>query len=321
MAIGLAFLIAPSGWIVRLLSPWATGWTLPPDLATLQDRAGLALDPRAGGEGDALSAAGLPGGARASSMPRRGLGVARGLGYGPPPAWVKVVLPQLYPLIRLPVYAVLAFGLSVVDVALILGPATPPPLAPLILRWANDPDLAQRFPAAAAACLQLALAAAAIALWAGGRAAGRDGSPARWLAGGGRGIAERLWPIVAGGLMTATLGLAAAGTVGMGLWSVASVWRFPAALPTAWTLRQLAARARRPRLAAVDQPDRRADRRPAGAGADARLPGERAAPAAWRDRAAACGCSICRCWRRRSPSCSGCRPGWWRSASTAAGWP
>jgi putative thiamine transport system permease protein len=36
--------------------------------------------------------------------------------------------------------------------------------------------------------------------------------------------------------MAATLGLAAAGTVGMGLWSVASLWRFPAALPTAWTL-------------------------------------------------------------------------------------
>ena len=43
MAIGTAFLIAPSGWIARILRPWATGWTLPPDLATVQDRLGVAL--------------------------------------------------------------------------------------------------------------------------------------------------------------------------------------------------------------------------------------------------------------------------------------
>lgn len=234
VAIGLAFLIAPSGWIVRLLSPWATGWTLPPDLATLQDRAGLALTlGLVVKETPYLLLVSLA--AEGQLDAARGLGVARGLGYGPAAAWVKVVLPQLYPLIRLPVYAVLAFGLSVVDVALILGPATPPPLAPLILRWANDPDLAQRFPAAAAACLQLGLAAAAIALWAASERLVARLARGR-LAGGGRGIAERFWLILAGGLMTATLGLAAAGTVGMGLWSVASLWRFPAPLPTAWTL-------------------------------------------------------------------------------------
>ena len=38
IAIGLAFLIAPSGWLARWLSPWLTNWTLPPDWAT---RAGL----------------------------------------------------------------------------------------------------------------------------------------------------------------------------------------------------------------------------------------------------------------------------------------
>jgi putative thiamine transport system permease protein len=31
-AFGLAFLIAPSGWIARAFSPWATGWQTPPDL-------------------------------------------------------------------------------------------------------------------------------------------------------------------------------------------------------------------------------------------------------------------------------------------------
>jgi len=43
VALGLAFLIAPSGWLVRLVSPWATGWELPPDVATVQDPNALAL--------------------------------------------------------------------------------------------------------------------------------------------------------------------------------------------------------------------------------------------------------------------------------------
>ena len=42
-ALGLAFLIAPSGWIARALSPWATGWSQPPDLLILNDPLGLAL--------------------------------------------------------------------------------------------------------------------------------------------------------------------------------------------------------------------------------------------------------------------------------------
>ena len=44
IAIGLAFLIAPSGWIVRAFSPWLTGWTLPPDVATVGDAGGIGAD-------------------------------------------------------------------------------------------------------------------------------------------------------------------------------------------------------------------------------------------------------------------------------------
>ena len=41
IAIGLAFLIAPSGWLMRLFSPWATGLTSPPDFASVNDPFGL----------------------------------------------------------------------------------------------------------------------------------------------------------------------------------------------------------------------------------------------------------------------------------------
>ena len=36
-AIGTAFLLAPSGWLARLASPWLTGWERPPDLLTVND--------------------------------------------------------------------------------------------------------------------------------------------------------------------------------------------------------------------------------------------------------------------------------------------
>src|SRR4030095_629763 len=93
------------------------------------------------------------------------LAVARSLGYGRTEAWIKVVLPQIYSQIRLPIFAVLAFSLSVVDVALVVGPSNPPPLAVLAVRWRNDADIGFYFPAAAAACLQLALVVCAIGAW------------------------------------------------------------------------------------------------------------------------------------------------------------
>jgi putative thiamine transport system permease protein len=42
-AFGLAFLIAPSGWVMRWLSPWATGLERPPDVLMVGDPWGLSL--------------------------------------------------------------------------------------------------------------------------------------------------------------------------------------------------------------------------------------------------------------------------------------
>src|SRR3546814_2305769 len=38
--------------------------------------------------------------------------MARTLGYGPVAAWLKAVFPRVYPQIRLPVYAVIAYAVS-----------------------------------------------------------------------------------------------------------------------------------------------------------------------------------------------------------------
>lgn len=234
LAIGFAFLAAPSGWIARSISPWATGWDRPPDLAIPQDPLGLSmvlalclkeipyLLLMTLGALDQVGAAGA-------------LRVARSLGYGPVSAWMKVVLPQVYPQIRLPVYAVLAFSLSVVDVALVLAPTHPPPLSVLIVRWAADRDLALMFPAGAAACLQGLLVAAAIGAWRLGEAAVARGARP-WLVGGARGGPGRALAATAIGAAGALGLVSGLSVLALALWSVAAAWRFPAALPQQLTL-------------------------------------------------------------------------------------
>jgi putative thiamine transport system permease protein len=233
LAFGLAFLIAPSGWIVRLVSPWLTGWQTPPDVATVQDPWGLALI--AGlvlKETPYLLIMILA--ALGQVEADRSLQVARGLGYGSAMAWLKAVLPRVYPQIRLPVYAVLAFSVSVVDMAIILGPNTPSPLAPLVLRWFSAPDLGMRFQAAAGASLQLVLTVGAILAWIGlERLVLRTARP--FLSDGRRGRRDILARLGAGFLLAASAGAVVLSVAGLALWSAAARWRFPDPLPTAWT--------------------------------------------------------------------------------------
>ncbi|MBI1774166.1 MAG: ABC transporter permease [Proteobacteria bacterium] len=233
-ALGLVFLIGPSGWIVRALSPWATGWTRPPDLLIVQDPWGMAL------------VAGLV----LKEVPylilmilaalnqlkaEQTLAVARSLGYGPIAAWLKAVLPGLYPQIRLPIYAVLTFSFSVVDMAIILAPNTPPPLAVEVVSWFNDRDLAMTFQAAAGATLLLALVLGAIFLWVvAERLVASLSRP--WLSAGSRGGSGRGARIAAFGLAVVLLGVSLVNLLGMALWSFASLWRFPHALPAGLSL-------------------------------------------------------------------------------------
>jgi putative thiamine transport system permease protein len=234
LALGLVFLISPSGWLVRAISPWATGWNLPPDALIVNDPNGLAMivglilkeTPFL-----FLMILAASDGLDAGRYVRQ----ARTLGYRPMTAWIKTVLPRLYPRIRLPVLAVLAFSVSVVDVAIVLGPGTPAPLAPRVIQWANDPDLGRQFLAAAGAVVQLALAALAIALWLAAERICAGAFRGR-LSNGGRGTSEA--PFRAG-LISIGVGLiaiAALALAGLVVWSGAGIWRFPAVLPDSLSL-------------------------------------------------------------------------------------
>ncbi len=234
VALGLLFLLSPSGWIVRLVSPWATGWDRPPDLPLAPDPWGLVLI--AGLVVKEVPFLFLMTVAALGQVPAdRTLAIARSLGYGRMLAWIKTVLPLVYPQIRLPLFAVLAFSLSVVDVALILAPATPPPLAVRVLGWFRDPDLSRHFLASAGACLQLGLTGLAIALWLVlERVAATAGR--RWATAGGRGAGRVTGAPFFAGLVGTLIALGVAAIVGMALWSFARRWRYPDALPSQWTM-------------------------------------------------------------------------------------
>ncbi|MBO23485.1 MAG: ABC transporter permease, partial [Rhodospirillaceae bacterium] len=238
VAFGLAFLLAPSGWIFRLTSPWLTGYDRPPDLIIVQDPDGLALIAGLMVKEIpflflmTLAAIGQVDAARVRTM-------ARTLGYGTIVAWLKAVFPLVYRQIRLPIFAVLAFAASVVDVSVVLAPSTPPPLAVQLVRWFNDPDLALRFVASAGALVQLGLVVSAIlAWWLGERIVAWLGR--KWVHAGTRGRHDMPLRIAAAAALTASFLAAFLGLASMALWSVAGRWRFPDPLPgrlslEAWT--------------------------------------------------------------------------------------
>lgn len=234
-AFGLAFLIAPSGWIARLFSPWATGWAQPPDLLILNDPWGIALTlGLAVKEAPFLLLMSLA--ALGQIRADQSLLISRALGHSPSGAWLKTVFPAVYRQIRLPIYVILAYSMTVVDVALILGPTLPTTLSVQILRWMSDPDLSLRLLGAAGALLQLALVIGALAVWWVGEhliaALGR-----RWITSGTRSQGLGLLRPIASGLGTASVAVVLTGIAGLLVWSFAGQWSFPEALPAPFTLR------------------------------------------------------------------------------------
>lgn len=233
-AFGFAFLVAPSGLLVRLVSPGLTGFERPPDWLVVNDPAGIALF-----AGLVLKEIPFLFLVTLAALPQAGPERARAaasLGHGRVWGFLTAVFPALYRRIRLPVYAVIAFATAVVDMALVLGPGTPPTLSVRILRWMNDPDIGMRRLAAAAALVQVMVTLAALALWwLGERLVAALG---RRAALSGRRLAALDAPLEAlGTVLTGGAALVVgAGILVLALWSVAGVWRFPDALPEALTL-------------------------------------------------------------------------------------
>jgi putative thiamine transport system permease protein len=233
-AIGLVFLLSPSGWLVRMLSPWLTGFDFPPPWPTTQDPWGLSLIL-------ALCAKEIPFllWVAATQLQREDIrrswqaehALAQTLGYSRRQAFWCVVWPQLSARLALPALAVLAYSLTVVDMALVIGPATPPTLAVLSWQWLQDADpLTGQQGAAAGTLLLLLVAGLGCVGWLALRL------HARWLM-DLRGpkpsddqIHRKGWAAIT--LLWLLRGLYTSVLLALATGSVAGLWPFPAVWPS-----------------------------------------------------------------------------------------
>ena len=233
IAIGLLFLLSPSGWLIRIFSPWLSGFDRPPNWITVQDPYGLSLI-------FALIVKEMPYllfimlAAMKSLQTRETIHACQALGYGRFALWRKVIIPQLYPIIRLPVCIVVAFSLTVVDLALVIGPNTPSTLAVTLYRWFNNPDLAMRLMGSAGAVFLMITIVFVLGGW---ELSHRFLSKVtRYERSNGRrcGTTDNL---LGSGVVLGLITLASAFIALMLLpvWSLAKRWRFPDALPSKWT--------------------------------------------------------------------------------------
>lgn len=234
-AFGFAFMIAPSGWLMRLISPELTDFSRPPDWLILHDpygfsmMAGLVLK-----EVPFLFLVGLAAMSQTQSVAYSR--ITTSLGYGRVAGFLHVSWPLIYRQIRLAVFAVIAYSSSVVDVAIILGPTNPAPLAVRLVEWMNDPDLSMRFMASAGAIIQLLITVFALVIWV---AAERlfGALLVRGAVSGRRMRSDRLLRLMSGGAVLTLSVSVFLGLVILGIWSLAGYWSFPDAMPRQFTLR------------------------------------------------------------------------------------
>ena len=228
-AIGLALLLSPAGLIVRLLSPAVTGFQQPPDWMTIQDARGLALTV-------GLVVKEVPFltfvllGALGQVPSERLMLTCRALGYGRLKSWLVAVAPLLQRQIRLPIAAVFAFGVTNVEMAIPLGPQTPPTFGILLWQWFTASRLELQGAAYAGTVL---LVGATVSGLLAGWVAGRVGNAVLGrITASGRRIVRDGWlrnAALALPLIVAVLGLGAVASLAARAGS--GMWRFPRVLP------------------------------------------------------------------------------------------
>lgn len=229
-AIGIALLIAPSGWLARILAT-ALAWQAPPQWITVQDSYGvtlmLALAIKESWFMLWMLAALL-----GEQMVNHQMMIARSLGYSRLQVWWKILLPQILPKLAWPSMVVFAYGLSVVDMALVLGPTTPPTLAVLTWQWLSDPSLERVAQGTIGALLLIGILLSCVAIARLGWASLRR--LAAYPRGQRRAGADTPWLGHASATLILVLGLTPG--IVLLLWSVTDTWFFPSLLPAGWTL-------------------------------------------------------------------------------------
>jgi putative thiamine transport system permease protein len=238
LALGLLWLAAPSGVLMRLLlAPFEV---LVPPQYPLPDAHGITL-----ALGLALKEAPflmLMAQTALSRLPVTAqLQAGQALGYSISQLRWRILMPQVMRAIALPIGAVLAYSLAVVDVAQVLGPTRTPTLAVRLVELWRDSDPSSRLPASVGALLLALLVIVVMAL---GAAVGRyllnrhrdwvlDNPAPRAAARPGRkGQRGRVIRVLLGTVTAVSLLAFAV----IAVQSLARSWFFPSLLPARWGL-------------------------------------------------------------------------------------
>ena len=157
------------------------------------------------------------------------------LGYSPIAIFFKLVLPVVFPQIRLPLLAVLVFAVSNVEIPLILGPNDPSTLAVVVLHWFNHIDLSMRLQASSAAVVQVGIAVfAVIVMLAVEKGIIFYGK--KWLQRGKRHATDKAISATAYLLLVAYVVLVVSAVYTLVAFSFAKQWTFPNIIPADVTM-------------------------------------------------------------------------------------
>jgi putative thiamine transport system permease protein len=168
LAIGISFLIMPSGLLARAISVF-TGWVTPPNWITTHDPFGLSLI-------FALALKETPfliwilasilnrEDVRRSFAGQRA--AALSLGHDMRSIWLRIFLPQILPKMMWPLLVTFTYAATVIDMSLVIGPTQPPTLATVVWADINDALVENNARGAAGAWfLTAAVAGTAFGVW------------------------------------------------------------------------------------------------------------------------------------------------------------
>ena len=164
MAIGLIFILSPSGLFLRFVSPWLTGFDRPPNTYIFPDEYGylliLGLMLK---EIPFLVLVSLSALREFSSTKFFDLG--KSFQHSNFSTWFILIFPIIYKKIRLVTFIIIAFSSSVVDMSLLLAPSTPSTLSVRILQTFQSSDIDSFFIASNLSLIQLLIIMILLAVW------------------------------------------------------------------------------------------------------------------------------------------------------------
>lgn len=232
LAIGISFLIMPSGLLARVAA-FFMGWQSPPNWVSTHDPFGLALILVL-----VLKETPFLIWILASLLDREDVrrsfagqrAAALSLGHDVSSIWLRIFLPQILPKIMWPLLVTFVYAATVIDMSLVIGPTQPPTLAIVVWADINDAQVANNARGLAGAWfLTGALAVTSICVWGVVKATSlRRG----WLTAGPQ-TRGSMWPLATLSKLkfSSFIVLYIIVAILLVVFSVATFWPFPLLLP------------------------------------------------------------------------------------------